>query len=57
MKKSKMLSMLCVVVLVVVFFSGSVLAVDPVPVTLETPDQDNLRGTMVLQLKMTQRAV
>lgn len=52
MKKSKMLSMLCVVVLVVVFFSGSVLAVDPVPVTLETPDQDNLPGhPMVLQLK------
>ena len=52
MKKSKMLSMLGVVVLVVVLFSGSALAVNAV--TLETPDQDNLPGyPMVLQLKNT----
>ncbi|NMD43722.1 MAG: hypothetical protein GYA86_10520, partial [Firmicutes bacterium] len=50
MKKLKMLSMLCVVVLVAVLFSGSALAV--VPVTLETPEQVNLQGhPMVLQLK------
>lgn len=56
MKKLKMLSMLCVVVLVAVLFSGSALAV--VPVTLETPEPPetpegvNLQGhPMVLQLK------
>ncbi|NLA27587.1 MAG: hypothetical protein GX878_09360, partial [Firmicutes bacterium] len=50
MKKLKMLSMLGVVVLMVMLFSGSALAV--VPVTLETPEQVNLQGhPMILQLK------
>lgn len=50
MKKLKMLSMLGVVVLVVVLFSGSALAV--APVTLKTPEQVNLQGDpMVLQLE------